>query len=125
MEAGWGRLESSKESSEKTLQIAKLAISNYQLSVYPNPSVGNAVIKYSLPENASIRLGLYDISGRLVKTIYSGVQEKGNYEVNVGSNLSVRPTGQVRHMGLSLPKGIYFVKLEADKFIATKKLTIF
>ena len=89
---------------------SQLSISNSQLSIYPNPSFRNPVIKYELPERASITLELYDISGRLVKTIYSGTQEKGCYEVNIKQD--------------ELKGGIYFIKFEAGNFRATKKLTI-
>ncbi len=86
---------------------------NDRLRVFPNPSFGNALIKYGLPEKASITLRLYDISGRLVKTIYSGAQEKGYYAINVGAR-SIVP----------LPAGVYFIRFETDKFKATRKLTI-
>ncbi|MDI6840495.1 MAG: T9SS type A sorting domain-containing protein [bacterium] len=72
------------------------------LEVYPNPSFGNALIKYELPENAIVSLRLYDISGRLVNTIYSGTQEKGEYEVELNGE----------YMGSPLPTGIYFLRLE-------------
>ena len=55
-------------------------------------------------------LELYDITGRLVKTIYSGVQEKGYYEVNVSR--------------VGLQAGIYFIRLEAEENTVTHKLTI-
>ena len=58
-------------------------------------------------------LRLYDISGRLVKALYSGAQEKGEHKVNV----------ETRH-GVSLPTGIYFVKIEASNYKVTRKLTI-
>ncbi len=81
------------------------------LEVYPNPSFGNAVIKYGLPERANMTLRLYDISGRLVKSLYSGIQEKGYYTINVGAYHDT-------------PAGIYFIKLETNNYKATKKLTI-
>ena len=91
----------------------KLRVESLELRVYPNPSFGNALIKYGVPEKAVISLGLYDISGRLVKTLYSGIQEKGYHTINVGT----------RH-GMSLPAGIYFIRFEAGNYKATRKLTI-
>jgi len=44
-------------------------VESLELNVYPNPSFGNALIKYEVPEKANMTLRLYDISGRLVKTI--------------------------------------------------------
>ncbi len=87
------------------------------LEVYPNPSFGNALIKYGVTEKADISLGLYDISGRLVKTLYSGTQEKGEHKVNVGAYHDT-------------PTGIYFIRLEThtglatNNYKATRKLTI-
>ena len=84
------------------------------LEVFPNPSTGKTVIRYLLSENRNgytindLRLTIHDISGRLVKTLYSGTQEKGEH--NVWQN--------------ELSTGIYFVRLEAEKFKTTKKLTI-
>jgi len=70
-------------------------------------------------------LVLYDISGKLVRTIHSGVQEKGEYEVNVGATLAVaQNNGQSRQVRMPLPAGIYFIRLEAGDFKATSKLTI-
>ena len=86
-------------------------MSEVSLEVYPNPSLGNAAIKYGMPERANMSLGLYDISGRLVKTLYSGTQEKGYYTINVGAYHDT-------------PTGIYFIKLETNNYKATKKLTI-
>ena len=89
----------------------ELRVESLELRVFPNPSFGNAVIKYGLQEKANVSLGLYDITGRLVKTLYSGTQEKGEHKVNVGAYHDT-------------PTGIYFVKMETSEFKATKKLTI-
>ncbi len=91
----------------------ELKVKSLELRVFPNPSFGNAMIKYGLPERADIRLGLYDISGRLVKTIYSGTAEKGYH--------TVRWNGKNKY-GKKVASGIYFYKLEAGNYIATKKI---
>ena len=79
----------------------------------PNPSMNSIVIKYGLPEKANVSLSLYDISGRLVKNLCSGTQEKGYYTVSLSSS---RQSG--------IPKGVYFLKFSAGNYKATKKLTI-
>ena len=88
----------------------KLRVESLELRVYPNPSFGNALIKYGVPERANMTLSLYDISGRLVKTLVDG-------EVGAGS----------REIAMNLEEftnGIYFVKMEAGNYKATRKLTI-
>jgi hypothetical protein len=81
-----------------------------ELKVEPNPVFGNAVIKYGLPEKTNVSLELYDISGRVVKTIYSGVKEKGYYEANIEEN--------------ELSVGVYFIRLETGSHRDIKKLII-
>ncbi|MGC9111184.1 MAG: SBBP repeat-containing protein [candidate division WOR-3 bacterium] len=89
------------ENPKSELRVPKLELS-------PNPAIGSAVINYWLPSDAKVSLSVYDISGRLVRTIYFGLQEKGYHKVEPSP----------------LPTGIYFVRFEAGAFKATHKLTI-
>jgi hypothetical protein len=79
--------------------------------VYPNPSNGNALIKFGLNKRSDISLSLYDITGRRLKDIYSGTQEQGSHEflLNKEDELS---------------EGIYFILLETGNYKITKKLVI-
>ena len=55
----------------------------------PNPFNSHTRISYSLPMEAQIDLGLYDISGRRVATLYSGVRAAGVWSAAIdGSDLS-------------------------------------
>ncbi|MBI4722718.1 MAG: right-handed parallel beta-helix repeat-containing protein [Candidatus Stahlbacteria bacterium] len=85
-----------------------------RLEVYPNPSVRSVIIGYQLPVAGEISLKLYDISGSLVRTLYSGVKEKGYHELNVVASCNT-PLSEA---------GIYFIRLERDGFKETRKLTI-
>jgi len=53
-------------------------------------------VSYVVPCPAVVRLGFYDVGGRLVRELVSGERAPGRYEVNV-----------------SLPAGIYFCRLDA------------
>ncbi len=79
--------------------------------VYPNPSQGNAVIKFGLNKSSEISLSLYDITGRLLKHIYSGNQEQGSHEFILSGEDE-------------LADGIYFICLETGRYKVTKKLVI-
>ena len=79
--------------------------------VYPNPSLGNVVIKYGLNQSSDISLSLYDITGRLLKNIYSGIQEQGSHEFTLSKEDE-------------LADGIYFICLETGNNKVTKKLVI-
>ena len=70
------------------------------IRVYPNPSFDLVHID-NFNDLAIERISLYDISGRLVKTLANDLQK-----LDVGS----------------LPSGLYFLKIQTDKGELTKKI---
>ncbi|MFN3821717.1 MAG: T9SS type A sorting domain-containing protein, partial [bacterium] len=68
-------------------------------SLYPNPFNSTTTIGYSLPYRSYVRLSVYDLGGRRVKTLLSGEVLPGRHSFiwDAGSN----------------PAGVYFVELEA------------
>jgi hypothetical protein len=71
---------------------------------YPNPFNDATIISYSLPQQASIRLMIYDIAGRMVIVAEPGSQPAGAYRI----------TWDCRdRAGNSIAGGIYFCVLEA------------
>jgi len=76
----------------------------------PNPSLGMIKIQYGLPEKTNVSLQVYDIQGRLVKPIFSGSKDAGYYKLQINSK--------------DLSSGIYFLRLESEKYNATRKLLI-
>ncbi len=81
---------------------------------YPNPFNPSTKIKYSIPigvnGNSLIQLKVYDLLGREVATLVNGTKSPGNYEVNFNAS--------------SLASGIYFYRLQAGKFVQTKKMIL-
>ena len=47
---------------------------------YPNPLNPTTTISYELPESQNITLQIFDITGRLVETLYIGYKEAGHWE---------------------------------------------
>ena len=76
----------------------------------PNPFNSRTRIGYSLPIEAQIDLGLYDISGRRVVTLYSGVRAAGVWSATLdGSDLS---------------SGIYFVGMSIGEQRLLQKVVL-
>jgi photosystem II stability/assembly factor-like uncharacterized protein len=71
------------------------------LEVYPNPAKTLTAIHYSLPAESKVSLQLYDISGRLVKTLVNEQKKQGNYSINLNSR--------------TLSAGVYFLSLETEE----------
>jgi PKD repeat protein len=85
------------------------------LSPYPNPSVHGSLISYNLPSKSKVCLKIYDISGRLVKTLVNEIKGAGEYQIN-WDGLDTK--------GKAIAGGVYFIKFTADVYNATKKLLI-
>ncbi len=76
---------------------------------YYSPYSNSIIIKYRMNKESMVNLALYDLSGNLLKSIYSGFQEKGYHKFDV--KIKENP-------------GIYFIKLNINKSIFTRKITI-
>ena len=72
--------------------------------VTPSPARGAASVRFDLPRPGPVRLGLYDVRGRLVRTLVDGMHVAGTH--------LVRWDGLDR-AGQPAAAGIYFLRLEA------------
>ena len=77
---------------------------------YPNPFNPETKIKFGLPKSGSVKLSVYDVSGRKIEELVNQKLNSGTFEVTWnGSNLS---------------SGVYFYKLETEGFVETKKMIL-
>jgi|GEM_PF-1656615 len=81
----------------------------------PNPFTHKTYIQYSIAGKKHVLLRLYDITGRLVKTLVDGIQKPGHYTVEWDGTDTE---------GKKLSVGIYFYRLDAGNFRAIKKLIL-
>jgi plastocyanin len=87
--------------------IANLnGIVNY-LEINPPAFKSDAVIKFSLAANGKIKLSIYDFAGRKVETILDKEYNKGEHTVLWDAD--------------RIPQGIYFCRLENEKYALTRK----
>ncbi len=49
--------------------------------VYPNPFTEGTVFQLSMPNDARIRISVYDLLGKPIRTLFEGIHPKGNYDV--------------------------------------------
>ena len=80
---------------------------------YPNPFNPTTRIDYSLQQSTDIDLAVYDVAGRLVKTLYNGTQSSGNhFEIWDGTDNS----------GKTIASGIYFSRISHSTGVETSKM---
>ena len=81
----------------------------------PNPFGEKTAIQYALPKTAQVSLKIYNATGQVVKTLVNGVEKPGYRTVFWnGRDSNNRRVAQ----------GVYFYRLTAGNFRATKKLLI-
>ncbi len=87
----------------------------FQLNNYPNPFNPTTIISYSLPETGTVDLSIMSIDGRLIARLMDGVQQKGQYQ---------RLWDSQSEAGKVLPAGIYFIRLEQNQTVASRKILL-
>jgi hypothetical protein len=81
----------------------------------PNPFNPTTTIRFDLAQAGRVELRVFDVAGRLVRTLASGVHEPGRHTM-VWNGLD---TG-----GRRVASGVYFYRLDAPEFVATRKLVL-
>jgi hypothetical protein len=82
----------------------------WSLSVSPNPARGAFSVRYDVPRQAQVAVGIYDASGRLVRSLSDGEVSPGRYETRL-------PSG-------ALPAGVYFCRMQAGGSSESKRVTL-
>jgi len=87
-----------------------------ELGNFPNPFNPATVITFSLPHRTRVRLGVYDVAGRRIRTLLDGqVLEAGSAQI----------VWQGRDdAGKVVGAGVYFTRLEIDDARETRRLTL-
>ena len=74
---------------------------------YPNPFNPETTISYELPKESDITLTIYDITGRLVKTLVNEKREPGYYSVHWDAS--------------QFSSGVYLYRIQTEGFQQVKK----
>lgn len=82
---------------------------------YPNPFNIETAISYSLPRACFIRLTVYDLLGREVRTLVESQQSAGPHVILWNG---------CDNSGSDVASGVYFYRLESDDFIDKKKMLL-
>ena len=93
---GSGTVPSGSEVPQTTESVALLN------RAYPNPFSGTTTFAYRVDgQSAAVEVGVYNVAGRLVKTLASGSQAQGTYTVTWNGTDDA---------GVRMSPGVYFLK---------------
>ena len=79
------------------------------LSVSPNPGAGQFSFEVMLPHAGDARLGVYDLSGRLVSEVHSGPLEAGEHSFEWDE---------------PVPQGVYCLRLDSSDRTVSRLMTV-
>ena len=83
---------------------------------YPNPFNPTTTISYKIPDdNVSVRLTIYNIQGKEVKTLVNTKQDAGTYRVTWDAT---------NNFGEKVSTGIYIYRITANKYSSTRKMIV-
>lgn len=83
---------------------------SFMFNVSPNPAKNNVTLHYTLPKGGPVSIQLFDVTGREIRTLFSGLQNKGKQVLDYQIN--------------DLRSGIYFITLDTDGSKAVKKMVV-
>ena len=82
---------------------------------YPNPFNPSTSIEYALPKAGNVRLVIYDLLGRKVRTLVDNKQPAGHLQTTWDGT---------SEFGLPVVTGMYLCRIEAGQFVKITKLLL-
>ncbi|MCI0512234.1 glycoside hydrolase family 9 protein, partial [candidate division KSB1 bacterium] len=95
---------------EPGLELAEIPREFKLLNNSPNPFNPETKLGYHLPKNFRVKMNVYDITGRWVRTLIDDHQDAGRYEVTFA--------------GGDLASGVYLYMLETGNYKEVKKMVL-
>ncbi|HJN05622.1 MAG TPA: T9SS type A sorting domain-containing protein, partial [Bacteroidales bacterium] len=82
---------------------------------YPNPFNPVTQIRYDLPEDATVNITIYDMVGRVVKTMVNSQQNAGFKSVLWNTT---------NDFGKPVSAGVYLYRIQASEFVQASKMVL-
>jgi len=83
--------------------------------IRPVPIHEEGIIEIGIPKETYIKLILYDVTGRFVKNVFSGLKEPGYHTIRFEAK---------DDMGRRIGQGVYFLRMEAGDFKESRKIVL-
>jgi hypothetical protein len=91
-------------------------VSRFSLQpVYPNPSTTNPILRLEAPHPARVELKVFDVTGRLVRTLLNGSLDQGVHHLVWKRRLD---------SGKRAPSGMYYVRVRCGTFEESRSVIL-
>jgi hypothetical protein len=114
---GWGILQVSDAMYSEPLDVPDDGVIGGAGLVWsaPNPFSPGTVLTYHVPSTSHVRLRVYDIAGRHVRTLFDSRQEAGTFTAHWDGR---------DNRGANVASGVYFCRYERGGETETAKLAL-
>lgn len=82
---------------------------------YPNPFNPTTTIQYHLNNSGQVKLEIFDVTGRKIKTLINEYKSAGNYKTTWNG---------ISDIGNIVSSGVYFYRLQAGNLAETKRMIL-
>ncbi|MFA6235340.1 MAG: T9SS type A sorting domain-containing protein [Bacteroidota bacterium] len=108
---GWKlQLDTMWRAGQGTSAITRPPLPLTVMDIFPNPASALTTLRYTLERRESVRIMLYDIMGRRLRTIFEGDQIQGSHTLSLDTR-DLRP-------------GMYCLRMQAGQETAFQRLAI-
>jgi hypothetical protein len=107
-----------KTDSDGVVEIESKPISPNTYNIHqnhPNPFNPKTTLHYDLPEDAMVNITIYDMMGRVIKTMVNSQQNAGFKSIQWDAT---------NNQGQPVSAGVYLYSIEAGEFRQTKKMVL-
>jgi WD40 repeat protein len=104
----------------QSLESQKFPLQNRLAQNYPNPFNPETWIPYQLAQGTYVTITIFDMSGRIIRTIDVGYQPAGSY---FSKDRAAYWDGK-NNLGETVVSGVYFYSIRAGNFKAAKKMMV-
>lgn len=59
----------------------QLEMTGFKAKAYPNPFTTETTIEYNLPKSGHVEVSIYDLTGRKIAALFSGLQNQGEHQI--------------------------------------------
>lgn len=110
-DAGWANYNAQNTDYTVVSVEDEIRLNSYTMDQnYPNPFNPATTISFSIPVRSDVSVKVYDITGKLVSELATGIFEAGAHQVQFNAS--------------ELASGVYMYQMIAGKNVVTKKMTL-
>jgi len=92
------------------------------IAIFPNPTIGEFRIEMSDMKYEILEFSLFDIFGRVMEIAYPPIKNSNPISSTIHGGSPVGEGGWSFSLGGLLPSGVYFIRIQTENSVITKKI---